>query len=104
MSLIQITPQPTDAEVAAILVAYEALWPRPAAIEGSGSSRTPLAVQRPMVDCTRYNPPPKTDFEAMTADPVHHPTLDELEAALDHIRQAPSDHGTLELIVRRPCD
>ena len=33
MSLIQITPQPTDAEVAAILVAYEALWPRPAAAE-----------------------------------------------------------------------
>ena len=33
MSLIQITPQPTDAEVAAILIAYEALWPRPAAVE-----------------------------------------------------------------------
>lgn len=39
----------------------------------------------------------------MTADPVRHPTLVELEAALDHIRQAPSDHGTLELIVRRPA-
>lgn len=31
MSIIQITPQPTDAEVAAILAAYEALWPRPVA-------------------------------------------------------------------------
>ncbi|MYH72849.1 MAG: hypothetical protein F4153_09815 [Acidimicrobiia bacterium] len=29
MSIIQITPQPTEAEVAAILTAYEALWPRP---------------------------------------------------------------------------
>ena len=39
----------------------------------------------------------------MTADPVRHPTLDELEASLDHIRQAPVDHGTLELVVRRPA-
>ena len=31
MSNIQITPQPTEAEVTAILAAYEALWPRPAA-------------------------------------------------------------------------
>ena len=31
MSIIQITPQPTDAEVAAILAAYEALWPQPVA-------------------------------------------------------------------------
>jgi len=29
MTAIQITPQPTDGEVAAILAAYEALWPRP---------------------------------------------------------------------------
>ncbi|MYH72848.1 MAG: MOSC domain-containing protein [Acidimicrobiia bacterium] len=39
----------------------------------------------------------------MTADPARHRTPEELEAALDHIRQAPSDHGTLELIVRRPA-
>lgn len=39
----------------------------------------------------------------MTAEPVDHPSLDELEATLDHIRQAPFDHGTLELIVRRPA-
>ena len=38
----------------------------------------------------------------MTADPARHRTTEELEAALDHIRQAPLDHGTLELIVRRP--
>ena len=35
MTLIQITPQPTDAEVAAILAAYEALWPRPVVAEPS---------------------------------------------------------------------
>ncbi len=39
----------------------------------------------------------------MTADPACHRTPDELEAALDQIRQAPADHGTLELIVRRPA-
>ena len=39
----------------------------------------------------------------MTADPDRHRTPEELEAALDHIRQAPADHGTLELIVRRPA-
>ena len=33
MSIIHITPQPTDAEVAAIMTAYEALWPRPVADE-----------------------------------------------------------------------
>ncbi len=40
MSLIQITPQPTDTEVAAILAAYEALWPRPAA-DGPPTSAAP---------------------------------------------------------------
>ncbi|MCY3631477.1 MAG: MOSC domain-containing protein [bacterium] len=39
----------------------------------------------------------------MTADSARHRTPEELEAALDHIRQAPVDHGTLELIVRRPA-
>ena len=33
---------------------------------------------------------------------MSHLTYDELEAGLDYIRQAPSDEGTLELIVRRP--
>jgi hypothetical protein len=31
-----------------------------------------------------------------------HLTMEELEAGLDTIRQAPADHGRLELIVRRP--
>ena len=39
----------------------------------------------------------------MTADSGHHRTPEELEAALPHIRQAPADNGTLELIVRRPA-
>ena len=30
-------------------------------------------------------------------------TVTDLEAALDHLRAAPADHGTLELIVRRPA-
>lgn len=29
-------------------------------------------------------------------------TMEELEAALDHLRQAPKDEGVLQLIVRRP--
>jgi MOSC domain-containing protein YiiM len=32
-----------------------------------------------------------------------HRTTAELEAGLDHIRESPSDGGTLELIVRRPA-
>ena len=32
-----------------------------------------------------------------------HLTAAALEAGLDHVRQSPSDHGTLELIVRRPA-
>lgn len=39
----------------------------------------------------------------MTADLARHRTSEELEAALGHIRQAPADHGTLKLIVRRPA-
>jgi hypothetical protein len=34
--------------------------------------------------------------------PVKHLTMEELEAALDHLRQAPKDDGILQLIVRRP--
>jgi len=39
----------------------------------------------------------------MTASSDHHRTPEELEASLSHIRQAPADNGTLELIVRRPA-
>ena len=35
---------------------------------------------------------------------MEHPTADELAAALDEIRQSPSDEGTVELIVRRPAE
>jgi len=34
---------------------------------------------------------------------VKHLTMQELEAALDHLRQAPKDDGVLELIVCRPA-
>jgi hypothetical protein len=34
---------------------------------------------------------------------VHHRTADELESYLDHLRRAPKDFGTLELLVRRPA-
>jgi hypothetical protein len=33
---------------------------------------------------------------------VHHLTMDDLEAGLDHVRQSPADAGRLELIVGRP--
>ena len=33
---------------------------------------------------------------------MKHLTMQELEAALDHLRQAPKDGGVLQLIVRRP--
>ena len=33
---------------------------------------------------------------------VKHLTMQELEAALDHLRQAPKDDGIVQLIVRRP--
>ena len=35
---------------------------------------------------------------------MEHPTADELAAAVDEIRQSPSDEGTVELIVRRPAE
>jgi len=34
---------------------------------------------------------------------IRHPTLDELEAGLDHIRQSPADDGPLMMIVSRPA-
>jgi hypothetical protein len=33
---------------------------------------------------------------------IKHLTMDELEAALDHLRETPKDEGVVELIVRRP--
>jgi hypothetical protein len=33
---------------------------------------------------------------------MRHLTISELEAALDHLREAPSDEGVVQLIVRRP--
>ena len=33
---------------------------------------------------------------------MKHLTMDELEAALDHLRDAPKDEGVVQLIVRRP--
>jgi MOSC domain-containing protein YiiM len=44
------------------------------------------------------NPRPK---ENMMLN-VEYLTMTELEAGLEHIRQAPKDHGTLKMIVRRP--
>ena len=38
MSIIQITPTPSDAQVAAILAAYEALWPQPVADQAPAPS------------------------------------------------------------------
>ena len=40
MSIIQISPPPTDAEVVAIMAAYEALWPRPTAHEPPAAPAT----------------------------------------------------------------
>ena len=37
-------------------------------------------------------------------DQITHLTTAELDAALDHITAAPTDVGTLELIVRRPAE
>lgn len=38
----------------------------------------------------------------MTETPVKHLTMDELEEALDHLRESPKDDGVVHLIVRRP--
>jgi hypothetical protein len=40
--------------------------------------------------------------QSAQSTPVTHRTWDELRAALDVIRQAPADHGTVRLVVRRP--
>lgn len=37
-------------------------------------------------------------------DSIVHPNADELAAGLDHVRAAPTDNGTLEMIVRRPAE
>jgi len=40
----------------------------------------------------------------MATDVARHLTTEELEAGLDEIRRAPTDEGTVELIVRRPAE
>lgn len=45
-----------------------------------------------------------TAAEAASSDPDRHRNTAELEAALGHIREAPADSGTIELIVRRPAE
>jgi hypothetical protein len=37
-----------------------------------------------------------------TADLASHPTAEQLEAGLEHVRQSPTNHGALRMIVRRP--
>jgi hypothetical protein len=38
---LDISPAPTDDEVAAIVAAVEALWPRPVIVESAASARVP---------------------------------------------------------------
>lgn len=45
-----------------------------------------------------------TAAETAGCDPARHRSTAELEAALGHIREAPADSGTIELIVRRPAE
>lgn len=45
-----------------------------------------------------------TVAETASSDPARHRSTAELTAALDHIREAPADSGTIELIVRRPAE
>lgn len=42
------------------------------------------------------------DMAHVSPDTATHRTMDELRAAVDTIRQAPADHGTVALVVRRP--
>jgi hypothetical protein len=41
VSNISISPQPTDEEAAAIVAAYEALWPKPVIAVGTSERTTP---------------------------------------------------------------
>ena len=45
-----------------------------------------------------------TAAETAGGEPARHRSTAELEAALGHIREAPADSGTIELIVRRPAE
>jgi hypothetical protein len=38
---LEISPSPTDDEVAAIVAAVEALWPRPVIVEAMAAARVP---------------------------------------------------------------
>ena len=52
---------------------------------------------------TVYNPSSAVVAIPVEAEPpMKHLTMDQLEAALDEIRESPKDQGVLELIVRRP--
>jgi MOSC domain-containing protein YiiM len=54
-----------------------------------------------MVDAAGYR---RGSMEPMTPiTDVEHLSLEQIEAGLDHIRAAPADRGTLELIVQRPA-
>lgn len=44
-----------------------------------------------------------TEYPARVEQLVEHLSLAALEAGLDHVREAPADLGTLEMIVRRPA-
>lgn len=37
------------------------------------------------------------------SDTASHPTLDQLDAGIDHLRRSPADDGTVELVLRRPA-
>lgn len=43
-------------------------------------------------------------MSAMSDAATRHPTTDELDAGLDHLRASPSERGTVEMIVRRPAE
>jgi MOSC domain-containing protein YiiM len=40
----------------------------------------------------------------VATQPITHPTAEQLDAGLDHLRQSPGDSGTVEMIVCRPAE
>lgn len=36
------------------------------------------------------------------SDTAHHPTIDELDRGIEHLRLSPTDGGTVDLVLRRP--
>jgi len=47
---------------------------------------------------------PQSERLVQNTGVLQHETLTQLEESLDHIRQAPADSGTVELIARRPAE